>query len=141
MDSWEDAGEDDYVVSGAAEEAPRDEVVDDDEAWSNPVERPAPEAPPALGGDAVVVLVNLTALSSGEIHNRFDKNSVNDVDAKARLVRRLEGDVNLTSSENLATGVVRPCGPSVWREALARLRDAHPGQYWAPVWPKQRQSR
>ena len=85
-----------------------------------------------------MMLVNMTALSSGAIHNRDDKHGVNDVQAKSALTRKIEADYEAYASnpDLLSRGVIRPCSSGVWRDALGTLRDDQPGQYWAPVWAK-----
>ena len=37
-----------------------------------------------------MLLVDFTAISNGSIHNKFDKNSVNDPDAKRALLKKVE---------------------------------------------------
>ena len=103
---------------------------------------PAKAAAPPDADDRPLILVDFTALSDGRIHNRFDKHSVNDPDAKRELANKIgaayvqySGDAEL-----IARGSVRPCANSTWRQALATLRDEVPGHYWAPIFPPARAS-
>lgn len=143
--SWEDA--EDFELP--REEAPSsparaNDDDDDDDTWSSvrkrstPEEKQKPQEPKPQ--DACLLLVNMTALSAGAIHNRHDVNGVNDVAAKSALTRKIEAGYAsyAANAALLADGTVRPCSAGVWRAALAALRDEHPGQYWCPVWPPKR---
>ena len=92
---------------------------------------------PAPADDRPLILVDLTVLSDGRVHNRFDKHSVNDPDAKRELANKIGAEYSKYSAdaELIARGVVRPCAQSTWREALVTLRDEVPGHYWAPIFP------
>jgi len=39
-----------------------------------------------------MIIADFTALSEGAIRNKFDKNSVNDPDAKRALLKEIEGN-------------------------------------------------
>ncbi|KAK3263158.1 hypothetical protein CYMTET_28022 [Cymbomonas tetramitiformis] len=84
-----------------------------------------------------LILVDLTALSDGKIHNKFDKFGCNDAEAKREYTRKIESDYQKYANDAklISSGVVRPCGYSVWRPALAALRDEVPGHFFAPIFP------
>ena len=50
---------------------------------------PAPAPAPAA---SLVIVADFTVLSDGAIHNKFDKNAVNDPDAKRELGKQIEKD-------------------------------------------------
>jgi hypothetical protein len=92
------------------------------------------------GGGEPMILVDMTALSEGAIHSKFDRNSVNDSVAASSLRRKIE-EGYLAYAKNgslVADGTVIPCGTSVWREALVQLRDERAGHYFAPIFPPKR---
>lgn len=97
-----------------------------------------PAAPKDLGEP--MLIVDLTLLTNGAIHSKFDRNSVNDPAGVSQWRQRLAvGSSGVTSNpEHLADGTVRPCGSSVWREALVRLRDERPGHFFLPVFPSKK---
>eukprot|EP00588_Corethron_pennatum_P012950 CAMPEP_0194282738 /NCGR_PEP_ID=MMETSP0169-20130528/23753_1 /TAXON_ID=218684 /ORGANISM="Corethron pennatum, Strain L29A3" /LENGTH=154 /DNA_ID=CAMNT_0039028141 /DNA_START=15 /DNA_END=476 /DNA_ORIENTATION=+ len=66
-------------------------------------------------GDAMII-ADFTNLSDGAIHNRHDKNSVNDSEGASTLRKKIEGayDTYRVDSGLLAVGTIRPCGSSVW---------------------------
>ena len=84
-----------------------------------------------------LLLVDLTVLSDGKLHNRFDINSVNDSDLKRQWTKDItNGFVSYRDNTGLIqAGTVRSCGQSVWREALQELRREYPGHFWAPIFP------
>ena len=64
----------------------------------------------------ILILVDLTVLSSGKIHNKFDKFSVNDQDAKKimcershRTIRIMQTTLNLLWSRRFVTAAIQ-CG-------------------------------
>jgi hypothetical protein len=89
------------------------------------------------GGGEPMILVDMTALSEGAIHSKFDRNSVNDSVAASNLRRRIEEDYTAYAKNGtfVAEGTVIPCGTTVWREALIQLRDERAGHYFAPIFP------
>ena len=96
---------------------------------------------PAEEKDSIIlILVDLTALSGGKIHNKFDKNSVNDQDAKQSLCKEisLNYDSYANNSELIMNQTVRHCSETVWKDALESLRNEHAGHYWFPVFPPKR---
>lgn len=84
-----------------------------------------------------MILVDFTVLSNGAIHNEFDKNGVNDVDAKRKLQREVESSYGKYANDAalIAAGTVRACSQGVYRAALATLRDEVPGHFWAAIFP------
>jgi len=70
-----------------------------------------------------VLVVDLTDLSNGTLHNRFDKFACNDPEAKAALSKQIAADFDsyLTNAELLQRGVVHVrCSHSV-RSSLMPL--------------------
>jgi hypothetical protein len=92
------------------------------------------------GGGEPMILVDMTALSEGAIHSKFDRNSVNDSVAASNLRRKIEEDYTTYARKGslVADGTVIPCGTTVWREALVQLRDERAGHYFAPIFPPKR---
>ena len=85
----------------------------------------------------ILILVDLTALSGGKIHNRFDKYSVNDQDAKKKMCLEISSNYDKYSndSELIMNQTVRHCSEIVWKDALESLRTQHKGHYWFPFFP------
>ena len=95
----------------------------------------APSAP--VKESEILILVDLTVLSCGKVHNKFDKFSVNDNDAKAKLCERIASnyDEYYHNSKLIMEQTVRHCSDTVWRDALQSLRNDYPGHYWFPFFP------
>lgn len=85
----------------------------------------------------ILILVNLTSLSEGKIHNKFDKYSVNDQEAKKRICAEISAnyDSYANNSALIMNQTVRHCSEIVWRDALESLRSQYKGQYWYPFFP------
>lgn len=85
----------------------------------------------------ILILVDLTVLSSGKIHNKFDKFSVNDQDAKKIMCDEISSHYSdyANNSKLIMEQTVRHCSDTVWREALETLRDEYKGHYWFPFFP------
>jgi hypothetical protein len=85
----------------------------------------------------ILILVDLTVLSGGKIHNKFDKFSVNDQDAKRALCDRISSSYNdyANNSKLIMDQTVRHCSELVWKEALESLRTQFKGHYWFPFFP------
>ena len=148
LESWEDADdEDDWAVTAlpaddGAPAPPAAPVADGgDDEWLTKAKAPAPAPAPAPkkapADDRPLILVNFTALSDGAIHNRNDPHACNDPEAKSALAKKIAADYARYAGDGdlVARGVVRASGTSCWRAALAELRAAQPGQFWAPVFP------
>ena len=83
-----------------------------------------------------VVLVDITALDP-TVHNRHDKNAVNDVDKASTWRRTVQAAHEKYSADEdlIATGTVRGSTRGAYLAALQRLRDEVPGHYWVAVFP------
>ena len=139
--SWEDAADDEdaWEVNElpADTAAPAAPPTDDGAEWTSAVAAPAPAPAPVVVDDKPLILVNFTALSGGNIHNKFDPNACNDPEAKSALAKQISADYARYASDAslIASGDVRASGSSCWRAALAELRKERPGQFFAPVFP------
>lgn len=87
--------------------------------------------------NVILILVDLTVLSNGKIHNKFDKYSVNDQDAKKLLCDKISKEYNdyANNSKLIMDQTVRHCSELVWRDALESLRTQYKGHYWFPFFP------
>lgn len=87
--------------------------------------------------DRPMIIVDMTLMTKETIHSKFDRNSVNDAEAASALRKQIEQDYERYAKDAtlLGDGTVIPCGMSVWRGALSRLRDERPGHYFAPIFP------
>jgi hypothetical protein len=115
---------------------------DKEEDWLSDQKKDIPPTAPAAKAAAAddsnakpMILVDFSVLSAGAVHNKHDKNGVNDIDLKKKfteqVTREMKDEAKL--AEMVAAGVCYACGPSVWREALVTLRDQHPGHYFGPI--------
>ena len=88
------------------------------------------------GGGEPMIIVDITQIDPN-IHSKFDRNSVNDPTGASALRKKIEGDYINYAKNNvlISDGTVIPCGSSVWRGALSRLRDERPGHYFVPIFP------
>ena len=84
---------------------------------------------------SIVLLVNLTALSDGALHNRFDKYACSDPEAKRALSRKISAsfDAYLANSDLKARGIVHISSKAAWKASLAELRDANEGTFFCPI--------
>lgn len=84
-----------------------------------------------------MLLVDMTVLSQGAIHSKFDANSVNDPSAVRTWRRTIEQEYAVYASDASLIGnrTVIPCGSTVWRHALVTLRKESPGHYFCPIFP------
>jgi len=97
--------------------------------------KPKPPKPAEEEGYPMII-VDITQMDA-TIHSKFDRNSVNDATAASALRKKLESNYERYAKDSnlLADGTVLPCGSTVWRDALVRLRDDRPGHYFAPIFP------
>ena len=162
-DDWEDitsveqldfakAGlkEENEFTAASAQSGSESKRAPEDDDWlsAKPVEEAVKSAGAAKGEEADEVeeeeaggepmfIINLTLLSDGKIHSKFDRHSVNDTDAAMALRREVSANFEEYASkkELIEGGVVKPCSTSVWKAALAALRDEYSGHYFAPIFP------
>lgn len=85
----------------------------------------------------ILILVDLTVLTTGKVHNKFDKFSVNDQDAKKKICDEIASHYNdyANNSQLIMDQTVRHCSGGVWKEALESLRNQYKGHYWFPFFP------
>jgi len=86
------------------------------------------------GSGEPMIIIDITQMDP-DIHSKFDRNSVNHPDKASALRKKFEQNyVEYKSCPTLLSeGTVIPCGSSVWRDALVRLRDDRPGHYFVPI--------
>lgn len=85
-----------------------------------------------------MIIVNMTILSNGTIHSKFDIHSVNDPTAVKQLRATIEQSYTDYSKnlEYVQNKTIIPCGTSIWKDALAQLRkDNRNGDYYCPIFP------
>ena len=84
-----------------------------------------------------MIIIDMTEISDGKIHNKHDRNSVNDSEAVSKLRKQIESKYETYAKDSslLSSSVVIPCSSNVYRDALLRLRDEKPGHYFAPIFP------
>jgi hypothetical protein len=162
-DDWETAG-DDWETAGDDYDAPPSNgqtisdttiatdataaATDDDDEWLEPtIDKPPPsKSPPSVDPQSSssssrssnpLIIVNLTTLSSGTLHSRFDRSSNNDPILSSEWKRKIESQYPFYSqnADLIAQRTVIPCSSEVFASALSRLRDELPGQYFVPVFP------
>lgn len=124
--------------------AAADQNDDADEGWESKLqstqnERDVQQADEAAATNESIslIIVDMTVLSGDVIHSKFDANAVNDPAAVKQLRLKLETeyDAYAKNTAYLANGTVVQCGSSVWRPALSRLRQEHPGHYFCAIFP------
>jgi hypothetical protein len=111
-----------------------------DDFWAvEPKQEPTPqkeEKPKEKPKGEPMIIVDITQIDAN-IHSKFDRNSVNDSTAASAMRKKIESNYEQYARDSslLANGTVVPCGSSVWRDALVRLRDERTGHYFAPIFP------
>lgn len=88
-----------------------------------------------------MIIVDITQMNPN-IHSKFDRNSVNQPEQASVLRKNIEKKYEDYAFSNvlLSEGTIVPCGTSVWKDALVRLRDDRPGHYFVPIFaPKIKQ--
>ena len=141
-DDW---GAEELVIPPQADRTSNNENEDNEvgeDYWN--VEKTIPDAKPEtetaakkpVAAGEPMIIVDITTMNP-DIHSKFDRNSVNKPEEASALRKQIEKNYNdyAFSSELLADGTVIPCGSSVWRDALVRLRDDKPGHYFVPIFP------
>ena len=81
-----------------------------------------------------MIIVDVTQLDPN-IHSKFDRNSVNQPEQASSLRKKIEENYKdyAFSPKLLSEGAIIPCGSTVWKDALVRLRDDRPGHYFVPI--------
>jgi hypothetical protein len=138
-DEW---GQEELVIPPKIEGKAREGATSDgdggDEFWAvearKPPEPEKPQAPVSEGFP--MIIVDITQIDEN-IHSKFDRNSVNDSTAASAMRKKIETNYDdyAKNAALLSDGTVIPCGSSVWRGALVKLRDERPGHYFAPIFP------
>jgi len=136
-DEW---GAEELVIpskSDAVQEENEDDENDDGD-WDVVIENKGPnesttQSAPKSPGEPMMI-VDITKLDEN-VHSKFDRNSVNNPDAASAWRKKMEQEYEKFSKDTqlLENGTVIPCGSSVWRDALVRLRDERKGHYLCPV--------
>jgi hypothetical protein len=143
---WEDMDDDDLEVNVSKPELSETAPISDngeggdwlaDKQEEVIVEAPVPvkAKSPVPENSKPMMLVDFTLLSGGTVHNKFDKNAVNDIDLKKKFTQEITRTITdeVKKAELVGSGVLHPCSTSVWKEALVTLRDANPGHYFGPI--------
>ena len=143
-DDWETAGDDLDVGSvlnppTPTQQGDRDALLD--QGWSAAIPTPPPAPAPAPSSSATatpMIIVNLTKLTQGAVHNRSDPHSNNDPVRVSALRKEIEGDYDRyeRDAEMIKEGVVVPAGGSVWVDAVRKLKQDHPGNFFLPIFKK-----
>mmetsp|Transcript_32264 Transcript_32264/g.39689 ORF Transcript_32264/g.39689 Transcript_32264/m.39689 type:complete len:156 (-) Transcript_32264:2095-2562(-) len=151
MDDWETADWDALVplaVPKGEEEQEDDSGLkksvgtskrDDENDWladQPKIEHVVEEEESSVEGEPMII-VNLTLLSNGTIHSKFDRNSVNDPDGARELRLKIEANYKdyARNPELAMNKTVIPAATNVWRDALVVLRNENEGHYFSPIFP------
>ncbi len=144
-DDWEtaslelDLGGIKVSEEGGAEDGTGDAPNDDeDEGWDTPAPVSQPEREEEVRTSTEpMILVDLTKFTSGDVHNKFDRNSNNDPERVRKIRMEIEEDYETFSRNvaHLADRVVIPASQGVYRSALQQLRNDLPGHFFLPVFP------
>jgi len=135
-DEWETADVPTGLLGSASaiiKEPSKHTEDDDDDNWDIPVATPKETTEKEESRGEPMLLVDLTKLTDGKIHCKFDAHAVNDPQAVSDWRKTAHYPDLVSDTELVATGVIVPCGSSVWRPALQRLKKERPGNYIVPV--------
>ena len=140
-DDWENMSDGDIEFNEPTQPADTEKqeppLQEEEKDWnvSIPVVVEKDVAKKPIKDDAPMLLIDLTHISKGALHSKFDKNSNNDPALASKL--RKEAELKYESYKNdsrlIAERVIIPCGSSVWKDAIAQLRDDVPGHYFIPL--------
>ena len=143
-DDWATEDLPDLPVKASSSPDAPPKPTDDEGGWEQklPHETPSDSESTSADPGEPMIIVDMTSLSaqepgSPEIHSRFDRNSVNDPASAKTLRLKIEGDYNRYAKHTdfISAGIVIPCGSSVWRPALERLRREKEGHYLLAIFP------
>ena len=124
-----------------------EENNDLDNGWETKIETKPLSPPPTVtttktnvvSNDAndgeTMIIINMTKLSNGKIHSRYDPNGVNDMDSVKVLRKQIELHYleYYQNMEYICDRIVIPCGSSVWKDSLSTLRKEYVGDYFCPI--------
>jgi len=122
LDPNAESGDNDKKAGSSALGKNTEEAVNDGEDWLG--EQQQEEEPQAENqGDTKtaegepMIIVDLTLLTKGKIHSKFDRNSVNDPDAAREWRLQIESKYEdyCRNSDLLSNKTVIPASTSVWR--------------------------
>ena len=120
---WEDLDDGDLTVEQASAELATatifdkngDEAADGAGEWlaDKKEEKPPPaksSAPVAGSDEKPLYIVDFTVLTKGAVHNKFDKNAVNDIDLKKKFTLQVTKDIadEAKVAGMVASGVCHP---------------------------------
>ena len=88
-----------------------------------------------INGEPMFIL-DVTKINPN-IHSKYDRNSVNDPESSSKIRRTVEKEFEkyVENATLLANGTIIPCGTTVWKGALSRMRDERKGHYFLPIFP------
>ena len=146
VDDWEAAGDmefDDTPITETVTDG--DIAADDGDEWLEkapplPVkalEPPFSSSSTGLTSSTPMIIVDLSVLSKGGIHNRNDRASNNDPVLCSTWKAKIESNyANYAMDAGMIIDkTVIPCSSCVFPAALQRLRNETPGQYYLPIFP------
>lgn len=136
-DDW---GAEELVIPSRSDATQEQIEQDENDDWDIAIGKNEPKVPtaqssPTCPGEPMMI-VDVTQLDEN-VHCKFDRNSVNNADAASAWRKKIEGSYQQYAKDTqlLENGTVVPCGSTVWRDALVRLRDDRVGHYFCPIFP------